>query len=173
MRLAGIWPIFLMLMVAGAATAQGWTAFSPDGGRFRIELPAPPTVATTTISGSNGASPMTGAVLRSPDANYVVSYVDYPDRVAMAHSSEVLLDRARDGMAGSRTIRGERKLTAGRAAGREFVIVEKNGDVNAVRLYWARNRLYALAVTGRPGIESRADTQRFFDSFVIIRPSPG
>lgn len=173
MRLACIWSICLTLAVAGAAMAQGWTAFSPEGGRFRIEMPAPPKVGTTTISASNGTSPMTEAVVQMPGATYVASYIDYPDRVAMAHSSEVLLDRARDGMASGRTIRGERKLTAGRSAGREFVIVESNGTVNAVRLYWARNRLFTLAVTGRQGVETAPDTQRFLDSFAIIRPPSG
>lgn len=169
MRHASVWSMGLTLIVAATAAAQSWAAFSPEGGRFRIDMPAPPKVSTTTISGANGTSPMTEAVAQVPGASYVASYVDYPDRVAMAHSSDVLLDRTRDG----HTIRGEEKLTLGRTAGRAFTIIEKNGSVSAVRIYWARNRLYTLAVTSRPGIQSQSDTQRFFDSFVIMRQSPG
>lgn len=171
MRRALVWLIGLLLMVAGTAAAQSWTAFSPEGGRYRIDMPASPRVSTTPISSANGTVSMTEAVLQTPGAVYVVSHVDYPERVAAAHSSDVLLDRARDGMVGGRTIRGEQRLTLGRTPGREFVIIEKNDNVNAVRIYWARNRLYTLMATGRPGIESQPDTRRFFDSFAIIRPS--
>ncbi|CAN5855433.1 hypothetical protein BH11PSE3_BH11PSE3_32520 [soil metagenome] len=161
----------LLLLFAGGAAAQTWTAFSPEGGRYKIDMPAPPKVATTTVSGANGNNPMTEAVVQLRGASYVASYVDYPDRVSTVHSSDVLLDRARDGMSSGNTIRGEQKITLGRTAGREFVIVEKNGNVNAIRIYWSRNRLYTLVVTGRAGIEGQPDTRRFFDSFSIVRPS--
>lgn len=164
------WCVGLALLLPGVAVAQTWTAFSPDGGRYRIEMPGPPTVSTSPVAGANGTSTMAEAVVQRPGASYHAGYVDYPDRVATVHSSDVVLDRVRDGMAAGNTIRGEQKLTLGRTPGREFVVVEKNGTVNAVRIYWARNRLYSLTVTGRNGVESQPDTRRFFDSFAIVRP---
>lgn len=39
----------------------------------------------------------------------------------------------------------------------------------AIRLYWSRGKLYQLLVSGGPGIESRTDTRKFFDSFGLIK----
>ena len=113
---------------------------------------------------------MTEAIARVPAAVYLVSYVDYPDRIAMAASSDAMLDKVRNGMASGNTLRGEQKITLGRAAGREFTIIQANGATTAVRLYWARNRLYQLLVAGQSGIETQPDTRRFFDLFVLVRP---
>ena len=38
----GMWCVGLCLLLSGAAVAQGWTAFSPDGGRYRVDMPARP-----------------------------------------------------------------------------------------------------------------------------------
>ena len=160
----------LALLFAGAAIAQGWTAFSPEGGRCRVDMPGPPKVNIVPIPSAGQTTPMTEAVVQLPGAAYLVSYIDYPDRIAMAHAADVLLDRARDGMAAGHTLRGEKKLTLGRAPGREFVVAEANGSQTAVRIYFVRNRLYQLTVTGRSGVENLPDTWRFFDSFALVRP---
>ena len=104
-----------------------------------------------------------------PAAAYSMSWIDYPDRIALSASSDVMLDKVRDGMAAGNTLRGEKKITLGRAQGREFTITQPSGAITAVRLYWARNRLYQLGVTGRTGVESQPDTRRFFDSFTLVR----
>lgn len=163
------WVGFLLLF-AGSAMAQSWTAFSPEGGRYRIDMPSPPTVGAAPIAWGGEKLTMTEATARLPAAIYLVSYVDYPDRIAMAASSDVMLDKVRNGMASGNTLRGEQKITLGRAAGREFTITEASGATTAVRLYWARNRLYQLMVTGRTGIENQPDTRRFFDSFALVWP---
>ena len=159
----------VLLLLSGAAMAQSWTAFSPEGGRYRVDMPAQPKVEGAPISWGGEKLTMTEATVRQPAAVYLVSYVDYPDRIAMAASSDAMLDEVPNGMASGNTLRGEQKLTVGRATGREFTITEANGATNAVRLYWACNRLYQLMVTGRCGIENQPDTRRFFDSFAIIR----
>ena len=161
--------VLWLLFLAGAAMAQSWTAFSPEGGRYRVDLPSQPTVGTAPIAWGGQTLTMTEATVRLPSAAYLVSYVDYPDRIAMAASSDTMLDKVRDGMASGNTLRGERKIALGRATGREFTIALANGANTAVRLYWARNRLYQVMVTGGAGIENLADTRRFFDSFAIVR----
>lgn len=164
-----IWSAGLAFLLAAAAVAQGWTTFSPEGGRYRVDVPGQPAVETAPISWGGEKLTMIEATVRLPAAVYLVSYVDYPDRVAMAGSSDVMLDKVRNGMASGSTLHGERKITLGRAAGREFTITQANGTTNAVRLFWARNRLYQLVVTGRAGIETQPDTRRFLDSFTIVR----
>jgi hypothetical protein len=160
----------VLLLLSGAAMAQSSTAFSPEGGRFRVDMPAQPKAEGAPIAWGGEKLTMTEATVRQPAAVYLVSYVDYPDRIAMAASSDVMLDKVRNGMASGNTLRGEQKLTLGRATGREFTITETNRATTAVRLYRARNRLYQLMVTGRAGIEDQPDTRRFFASFTIVRP---
>jgi hypothetical protein len=40
----------ILLLFMDAAAAQTWTAFRPEGGRCRIDLPGTPTVGTALLS---------------------------------------------------------------------------------------------------------------------------
>ena len=58
----GMWCVGLCLLFGGAALAQGWTAYSPDGGRYRVDMPAAPKVSTAPIPVGPGQTvPMTAA----------------------------------------------------------------------------------------------------------------
>ena len=167
----GMWCVGLCLLLSGAALAQGWAAYSPDGGRYRVDMPATPKVGTAPIPvGAGQTVPMTEAEVRLGNVAYLAAYVDYPERIARAASAELMLDRVRDGSSAGNTLRGEKKLTSGRFPGREYVVVQANGTNTAMRLYWVRGRLYQLMVTGGAGIEAQPDTRRFFDSFSLVTP---
>jgi hypothetical protein len=164
-----MWCVGAALLFAGPAVAQGWTAYSPDGGRYRMDMPGTPKVETVPIPiGPGQTVPMTEAAIQAGSARYLASYVDYPERIARAASADLMLDRVRDGMSAGSTLRGERKLTIGRFPGREFVVVQSTGASTATRLYWVRGRLYQLTVTGGAGIENQPDTRRFFESFSLV-----
>jgi hypothetical protein len=170
-RSFGMWCVGLCLLLAGAALAQGWTAFSPDGGRYRVDMPAAPKVSTAPIPiGPGQTVPMTEAEVRLGNVGYLASWVDYPERIARAASADLMLDRIRDGSSAGNTLRAEKKLTLGRFLGREYVVVQANGTNTAMRTYWVRGRLYQLMVTGGAGIEAQPDTRRFFDSFSLVAP---
>jgi hypothetical protein len=163
----GMWCVGLCLLLAGAAAAQSWTAYSPDGGRYRIDMPGAPKVNTAPIAVGPGQSvPMTEAEVRLGTVGYLASWVDYPERIARAASADLMLDRVRDGSSAGNTLRAERKLTLGR----EYVVVQANGTNTVLRTYWVRGRLYQLMVTGGAGIEAQPDTRRFFDSFSLVTP---
>lgn len=158
-------PAFL---AAGSAAAQAWSVYNPEGGRCRVDMPGAPKVGTAPIRiGGSETVPMTEAAVQVGKAAYTLSFVDYPDRIGRAVSTDLLLDRVRDGMAAGSVLRNEKKITLGRAPGREFLVVESNGANNAVRLWWMRGRLYQLVVTGGAGIETRPDTRRFLDFFAL------
>lgn len=159
------------LLLGQAATAQGWAAYSPDGGRYRIDMPGTPKVAVVPIPlGGGETRPMTEAGLQAGRVAYVASWIDYPERIARAASTDLLLDRVRDGMSAGHTVRGEKKLTMGRFPGREFLVVQADGNNTATRLWWVRGRLYQLTVTDGVGIEGRPETRRYFESFNLITP---
>jgi len=167
----GMWCVGICLLFAGAAVAQGWTAYSPEGGRYRVDMPGAPKVDTAPIPVGPGQTvPMTEAGVRLGNVAYLASWVDYPERIARAASADLMLDRVRDGSAAGNTLRAEKKLTLGRFPGREYVVVQANGTNTAMRTYWVRGRLYQLMVTGGAGIEAQPDTRRFFDSFSLVTP---
>jgi hypothetical protein len=161
--------IGLLLLVAATANAQGWTAVSPEGGRCKVDMPGTPTVETVPLNSPGQTLTMTEAKVQAGGAIFFMSWVDYPERIALSASSDTMLDKVRDGMAAGNTLRGEKKLTLGRAQGREFTLAQANGTTTAVRLYWARNRLYQLGVTGRAGVENQPETRHFFESFALVR----
>ena len=161
--------LVLVLLLAGTANAQGWTAFSPEGGRCKVDMPGTPTVETVPLNSPGQTLTMTEAKVQAGGATFFMSWVDYPERIALSASSDTMLDKVRDGMAAGSTLRGEKKLTLGRAQGREFTLAQANGTTTAVRLYWARNRLYQLGVTGRGGVENQPETRHFFE-FLRARP---
>ena len=135
------WIGLVMLLLAGAANAQGWTAFSPEGGRCKVDMPARRRSRRCRSNSPGQALTMTEAKVQTGGATFFMSWVDYPERIALSASSDTMLDKVRDGMAAGNTLRGEKKLTLGRAQGREFTLAQANGTTTAVRLYWARNRL--------------------------------
>jgi len=166
-----MWCVGLCLLFAGAAVAQSWTAYSPEGGRYRIDMPGAPKVDTAPIPvGPGQAVPMTEAGVRLGNVDYLASYVDYPERIARAASADLMLDRVRDGSSAGNTLRAEKKLTLGRFPGREYVVAQANGTNTVLRTYWVRGRLYQLMVTGAAGIEAQPDTRRFLDSFNLVTP---
>ena len=161
--------LVLVQLLAGTANAQGWTAVSPEGGRCKVDMPGTPTVETVPLNSPGQTLAMTEAKVQAGGATFFMSWVDYPDRIALSASSDTMLDKVSDGMAAGNTLRGEKKLTLGRAQGREFTLAQANGTTTAVRLYWARNRLYQLGVTGRAGVENQPETRHFFQSFALVR----
>jgi hypothetical protein len=167
----GMWCVGLCLLFAGAAAAQGWTAYNPDGGRYRIDVPGAPKVNTAPIPVSPGQTVrMTEAEVRLGPVGYLSSWVDYPERIARAASADLTLDRVRDGSSAGNTLRGVKKLTLGRFPGRQYVVVQANGTNTALRTYWVRGRLYQLMVTGRAAIDAQPDTRCFFESFAFTPP---
>jgi hypothetical protein len=149
---------------------QAWTDYRSEAGNFHVELPGTPAVNTAALPiGNNETAPATEAALRTRGATYQAVYVVYPQRISGAASADVLLDTFRNNMASGMTWRGESKLTLGRFSGREFTLVTSEKFHSAVRLYWVRGRLYQLLVTGAPGIETRADTRKFFESFALLK----
>jgi hypothetical protein len=159
----------LLLLLVGMASAQGWTAVSPEGSRCRVDMPGTPRVETVPLKSPGQTLTMTEATVQASGATFSMSWVDYPERIALSASSDTMLDKVRDGMAAGNTLRGEKKLALGRAQGREFTLTQANGTVTAVRLYWARNRLYQLGVTGRAGVENQPETRHFFESFAFLK----
>lgn len=151
------------------ARAQGWMEYKPEGGRFRVDLPALPKIAIVHVSIGNGNTvPMTEATSMVGQVAYVASYVDYPNTVTKGAAADVILTHVRNSAATGNSYRDEKKLQLGRAEGREYTVVLGNGNVAITRTYWSRGRLFQLVVDGKAGIETLPATRQFLESFALI-----
>lgn len=149
---------------------QNWNEYRPENGGFRIEMPGTPRTNVVPIPvGGDETAPMTEAVVEAGKVSYLVSWLEYPDRLSRAVPAEQVLDRVRDGMAADGMLRSEKTLAGGNSAGREFLVIQANSNA-AVRIWWAGRRLYQLTATGGEGIATQPDTRRFLDSFNLVIP---
>jgi len=152
--------------VAQTYNPTRWIEYKPNGGRYRVEMPAVPKTATVPVPTGGGASvPMMEATVVVDRTAYVASYVDYPASVTKNAAADSILTQVRNGSAAGNSWRDEKKLQLGRSEGRAYTVVQAGGNVAVTRIYWVRGRLYQLVVDGRPGIEQAADTRRFLESF--------
>ena len=168
---------FLAFLMAGGAAAllpvavraQGWMEYKPEGGRFRVDLPALPKIAIVQVPIGNGNTvPMTEATSVVSGIAYIASYVDYPPTVTKGAAADVILTHVRNGAAAGNSYRDETKLQIGRVEGREFTVVQGNGNVAVTRVYWSRGRLFQIVVDGKAGIEKHPATRQFLESFSLI-----
>jgi hypothetical protein len=135
-------------------------------------MPGLPKIAIVQVPVGGGASvPMTEATAVAARVSYVASYVDYPASVTKGVANDVILNQVRSGSAAGNTVRDEKKLQIGRVEGREYTVVQANGNIAVSRIYWTRGRLYQLVVDGRAGVEKQPDTRRFLESFSLLTPA--
>jgi len=173
-----MWFLAIALLFGGAASAQlqvaqPWNEFKPEGGRFRVEMPGLPKIAIVQIPVGAGATvPMTEATAVATRVSYVASFVDYPTSVTKGVANDVILTQVRNGSAAGNTVRDEKKLQIGRVEGREYTVVQSNGNVAVTRIYWTRGRLYQLVVDGRAGVEKLPETRKFLESFSLLTTPP-
>jgi hypothetical protein len=163
--------IAVTLLAPFVAEAQTWSEYRPAGGRFRIEMPGNPTVSTEPINLKDGRTvSMVQALIELPDTAYLATYTNYPADIARGTSPATLLTRARDGSAAGGKLRSDKALSVGGHTAREYVIVDKDGNVLVTRSVWANDRLFQMIVVGDEGIEQRPGTRRFLDSFNVVSP---
>lgn len=160
-----------VLLTPVVAAAQTWSEYRPAGGGYRIEMPATPTVSTEPINLEDGRTvAMTQALVELSDVAYLATYTDYPADIGRASSPAAILARARDGSAEGGKLRSDKALSIGGHTAREYVIVDKDGNVLVTRSAWANNRLFQIIVVGDKDIKRRPDTRRFLDSFNVVSP---
>ncbi|MCA0246298.1 MAG: hypothetical protein LCH93_06730 [Proteobacteria bacterium] len=165
----------ILLLAGAAAVAQTynptrWIEYKPNGGRYRVEMPAIPKTGTVSVpTGAGTTVPMMEATTVVDGVAYVASYVDYPASVTRNAAADAILTQVRNGAAAGNSWRDEKKLQLGRSEGRQFTVVQAGGNVSVARIYWVRGRLYQLVVEGPPGIEQAADTRRFLESFNLVK----
>jgi hypothetical protein len=170
----GWWMLAAVVLLSRAASAQlqvaqPWNQYKPEGGRFSVEMPGIPTTTTVQVRIPGGNTvPMSEATAVAGRVAYIASYVDYPASVTKGAAADSILTQVRNGSAAGNSVRDEKQVQLGRVEGREYAVVQGNGNVAITRIYWARGRLFQLVVDGRAGTEKLPETRKFLESFAII-----
>jgi hypothetical protein len=137
----GMWIVAAVLLFSGGVNAQlqmaqPWNQYKPDGGRVSVDMPRSPKETIVQVPVGGGATvPMVEATAVAGRVSYIVSYVDYPASVTKGAAADVILNQVRNGSASGNTVRDEKKLQLGRAEGREYAVVQANGNVAVTRIY--------------------------------------
>ena len=163
-------PAPAMAASTGPATAApGWIDYKPEGGRFRVDLPTLPKIAIVQVPiGNNNTVPMTEATSMVRQVAYVASYVDYPNTRHQGRRRRGDPEPGAQRRGDPGDDRDEKKLQLGRVEGREYTVVQSNGNVAVTRTYWSRGRLFQLVVDGKAGIENQPATRHFLESFALV-----
>jgi hypothetical protein len=146
--------------LSSAAFAQTWMVYSPPGAGFSIEMPGKWKTETEKIKTAAGELETITAEARLGD-------IDFDAVVTRVPAGQAIdLDGARDGaVKGSGgKLRTETRVAMGNVTGRHIIIDISNGYVVMQRLFAVGNVLGQAVASGRKGIETHADTRRFFDS---------
>ena len=161
--------------IAATTTAAPTTAapsslqfkpFTAPDGSFVIMMPGTPkaTQQPTNTAGQSLTNNAYLVELTSPEAGYVVSYVDYPANLKLDPAST--LTGARDGQVGNGKLGNDKEIKLDTVPGREFDYIRDGGFWKSC-IFYSNNRLYQLIVGYPEGKQNAADIQTFLNSFKI------
>lgn len=155
-----------------AAPPEGWIVFSPEGGRFRIEIPAEPLPETGSRFTPVGPVEERKWWLVANEVELAVETHDVPTLGAALTSDDAILDRARDGVIASKggSPLDSRALEVQGAPAREFRYAIPASATAPAREGLARTilvgrRVYLLTGTAAETPELHPAVLRFFASF--------
>ena len=144
----------------GSAGAN-WKRYRFDADKFSAEYPGEPKLSKKGTQ--------TGYMLSLENDNfaYYVQKADYPD---LNKTSEQFFDDYARGAAQSMKTepRNQRSISLSGYPGREFTS-ENERSICKVRLYLVGKTSYAVMVYATKSMASRAETDRFLDSFEFIK----
>jgi hypothetical protein len=147
-----------------------WRELRSDEGRFTAWLPGRFSLESRTLS-AFGSTPvrMQQWSAKAKESVFAVGYADFQQlgRSTLVQLSDALVGN----ISGSAAAR--REISVSGMQGIETVASGQAGGVPVslhVRVYARGNRLYQVAVLGRPGDVSQADMETFFGSFRLIEP---
>ena len=153
-----------------------WEEFSLSDGQFVISMPAKPTSQSIPLDSKAGSLVAHILVLDTPLESYVVTYVEFPDRLDEQSKSKAILDGTRNKelvKVGGRLVK-ESDVSIDSYPGRELTIEVADGFW-VDRIYLVGKRLYAVsAFTSKAGAgaveitdSQQAVIRRYLESFKL------
>jgi hypothetical protein len=168
-----IWsvPSLLVIQFAGCGAPQ---EFKSEAGRFSIVAPVELKEQIMPVDFPFGKIEFHMFMGRAPDAEYLVSYGDFPNTQLLADSERVIDSRRDDEI---RTLKGklgcETRIAVDGNPGREisFDGTDPSGTLVSAktRLFLVRNRLYQIYVGAGRGNLPTDSADAFLQSFKLLK----
>jgi hypothetical protein len=165
-RLAAL--LVLLLPAASPAADE----YAPRDGKFSIRFPGTPKESTKKAKSAAGELKVVTATYAADENRvYMVSYTDFPPGTLKSESRAAILDGARDGLKGKDgKVRSEKDVEVGpeKYPGRD-VELEKGDQRLRFRLVLRGDRLYQIAVIGKPAFTTDKNAEVFLESFELTK----
>lgn len=173
MRLQAPAIVALSLLLAGslAACRQPWRAFSPENGRFSVQLPGNPEERQLTLETSAGPAEahVFGVMVNRYPWDTVggfcaVTYADMP--VGLERQQAISEARSRILSELDGTVEEEAEIAEGDAPGVDLMGRTSTGRVFHARIFLHEGRIFELVAMGDREFVQKAE-EAFFPSFEI------
>lgn len=164
--------LLVLLIAAAPAMAQsGWVPYASADGRFEAAFPAEPKIAD--VADASGRRKLDLIVELADEEAYFVSVSYFPPGteagVPVAQVLQKIENASRNGEFANAKILASDPVTMGRWQGRELVMRNDKGLIYRGRLFWIGTTLYQAVTIVGEARTAAAPTQRFLDSFKILK----
>jgi hypothetical protein len=154
-----------------------WQRFSPDGGRFSIELPGTPSAGQENVGTSAGSMTVYRFEFKRDDfkEKFSVQYADYPQKLLrkLKTTDTVLTSAAAADIENFRgTLVSQKTLTGTPYPGKELYAENAESGMR-VRMFLMEGRVYKVIALAPKNLVFAADEERFLNSFRLIAGGGG
>ena len=141
--------IFVMVLIAGSAAAQGWREYTyPDLG-FALHFPDDPKIEDTTYMTASGISvPARVYSLNQDSSAYRMIVADFSRRTNL--NDRQVIDLAIKTLAQEAEVKLDIPARVSRVFGRQLSLLGKDGSRSSVALFYYQRRLYQIQGTILP-----------------------
>ena len=165
----------VFLVSAGSflhAQQSTWKALSSTEGGFSVLMPGTPIPNKVTVNTASGAEEANMFSWSDESLNeYIVAYSKYPKTDAKEVSTGKLFDKVRDGilLVQQGKLLNEAAITLDGFSGRSIAVERPDGVITTARFYVVGDRFYQLLVNAKTNGREPEATNRFLDSFKLLR----
>jgi hypothetical protein len=158
--------LFLALLGAAPAMAQGWKEYSYPDYSFDVAFPVEPKIETTTFQAADGRQVQARVYSATRDRGvFTLTIADIPGRAAQKDAE---IDHAAKALIAGDTVKLDIPHRISRVYGRQLSIARADGSYSSVALFYYKQRLFQIEGKVAPGGDnSTADAIRFQQSLVF------
>jgi hypothetical protein len=151
-------------------SSDGWITFASEADGFSVDMPGEPKTSTQTADSPLGEITFYFFQLADGNAQYIVSYSDYPVAAEELNAEQVLNDAVKGAAQGGEMENVQTVDVQGNAGMEGETTLQ--GQHVWYRAILAKNRLYQLIMSA-PQADKEAlahEARRFINSFMLLKP---
>ncbi|MCB1172540.1 MAG: hypothetical protein KDK39_03190 [Leptospiraceae bacterium] len=134
--------------------------------KFSITFPGQPSENTQDVETAVGRVEMHSVMHEAGSSAYMLAYTDYPESLVRSENASVLLQNAKDSMAGSlgTAVTYEQKITLKGQPGLYYK-AQGSGYYLAFKIYMVNNRLYQIGLMRNDRLPTDAEIDGYINTF--------